>query len=587
MLKAIQYLGVISCTVTLVSCSSDDVNNTQSQAPADVIVNKPANDIIQLNQLGYLVNESKTAITPNTSASQFAIINKETGEEVYKGQLSQSSTWNAANGLTFKVADFSTFTQEGTFYIRINGIADSYAFTINNTVYSNIHDAALKSYYLNRAALPIEEAYAGKWARPAGHYDQQVIVHASAADNTLQANDIIASSKGWYDAGDFGKYTVNSAIATYTLLAAFDHHQDFYTNRNINIPESGDNLPDILNEIKWNLDWLSTMQSPEGGVFHKLTTLGWPGEEMPHQDTRPRYVIEQSTSAALDFAATMAMASRVFKEQGDAYQQVSQQWLAQAERAWHWAKTNPVAPYKQPEDVRSGEYGDKLLDDEFLWASAELFISTGKKHYLTEFLTYNEKLPELIIPQWAEVAALGYISLLNAPDLAITEQTKALINTKFFALADKLKQNYEQSSYRVAMQPENFIWGSNSVALNQAFVAIQAYNLSQDQRYKDVAIEGLSYVLGRNPTGYSFVTGFGDKSPQFPHHRASEADGIVEPVPGMLVGGAYAGQPDPCTYQSKEHALSYVDHWCSYATNEIAINWNAPLVYVLAAVQNK
>jgi len=586
MFKALILCSVISSTLVLMSCGSEIANTeVKPNTVSKFELSNGSADQINLNQLGYLPNENKIAMIPNMSATNFILVESHSGKEVYRNDLSDTLTWNAAKGLKFKIADFSEFTQQGTFFIRVKGVSDSYFFNINDQVFSDVHDAALKSFYLNRAGMNIKATYAGQWSRPAGHLDNQVFVHPLASDTMHKANRTFASPKGWYDAGDYGKYVVNSGIATYTLLAAFDHHRAFYFNRDIGIPESGDDIPDILDEIKWNLDWLATMQSPDGGVFHKLTTLEWPDKEMPHQDTRRRFVIGQSTSAALDFAATMAVGSRVFKSLGKTYHPIANEWLSKAEKAWSWAKKHPDNPYIQPEDVKSGEYKDKVFVDEFIWASAELFISTGNEAYLTEFLSYSDKLPELVTPEWRNVASLGFISLLHETDLLIDTATKAVISNKFLSLANQLKQNYELSSYHSPMLRDDFVWGSNSVVLNKAIVSMQAYKLTGDKRFKNVAVDSISYILGFNPTGYSFVTGFGQKSPSFPHHRPSQADGVEAPVPGMMVGGSYPGQPEQCSYTYKEPALSYVDHWCSYSTNEVAINWNAPLVYVLAALQ--
>ena len=134
------------------------------------------------------------------------------------------------------------------------------------------------------------------------------------------------------------------------------------------------------------------------------------------------------------------------------------------------------------------------------------------------------------------------------------------------------------------MVADDFGWGSNSAALNKAIVLMQAYRLTDNAEYKAVASSLMTYVLGKNPTGYSFVTGFGQKPAMLPHHQASQSDGVSKPIPGMLVGGPQNGQQDGCDYPSDEPALSYADTWCSYSTNEVAINWNAPLVYMLAAL---
>ena len=131
----------------------------------------------------------------------------------------------------------------------------------------------------------------------------------------------------------------------------------------------------------------------------------------------------------------------------------------------------------------------------------------------------------------------------------------------------------------------DFNWGSNSNAANQGILLINAYMLSKDKRYLTYSISNIDYILGRNATGYSFVTGFGSKSPMFIHHRQSAADGITEPIPGLLAGGPNPGKQDNCAYEFSEPETAYTDVECSYASNEIAINWNAPLVYLLHAVE--
>ena len=131
----------------------------------------------------------------------------------------------------------------------------------------------------------------------------------------------------------------------------------------------------------------------------------------------------------------------------------------------------------------------------------------------------------------------------------------------------------------------DFIWGSNAVAANEGILLLNAYIISKDKKYLNGAVTNLDYLLGRNATGYCFVTGIGSKSPMHPHHRPSEADGIVEPVPGLLAGGPNPGKQDGCNYPFSEPETAYLDDVCSYASNEIAINWNAPVVYLANALE--
>ncbi len=581
------FAFAFSSQLVLSACGSSSTNNIDGESN---IVGESAttmsSDRIAMSQVGFLPDSEKVALIPDVPVSQFQIFSIAEGEVVFEGELTDAKEWQVAKGESYKVADFSALNSTGELILRIDGVEDK-AFQINQNAYDKLHDASLKSFYFNRASTDITEEYGGAWARAAGHLDEKVNYHASALkgstnkDSSNSKDRLFIASKGWYDAGDYGKYVVNSGIATYTLLAAFQHHPNFYQNRNINIPESDNGIPDLLDEINWNLEWLEKMQADDGSVYHKLTTLKWPGKEMPHQDKRARYVIGKSTSAALDFAAVMAMASRVYGHQSDTYLTKSQQWLKQATRAYQWAKANSDLPYVQPDDVKSGEYGDDFFHDEFSWAAAELFLATNDTRYLDDFAQYQQP---FTVPSWQHVSALGVISLLAAETNTLDEALYQQLRKTLLDTADVYVSQYQESAFRVPMVADDFVWGSNSAALNKAIVLMQAYRLTGNAEYKTVASSLMTYVLGKNPTGYSFVTGFGEKPAMLPHHRASQSDRVTRPIPGMLVGGPQNGQQDGCDYPSGEPALSYADTWCSYSTNEVAINWNAPLVYVLASL---
>ena len=548
------------------------VTNTTSDTPA------PSFQKIKLNQIGFLPDDAKIAIIPSGQATTFQLVSANDDSQVFSGQLSTPQIWQPA-AETVSIADFSNFSAPGEYRLKVDGVDDSNIVTINSDVYLAAHDAALKAYYFNRASSELLAEHAGVWSRLSGHADDNVLIHISSASVQRPEGSIISSPKGWYDAGDYNKYIVNSGISVYTLLVAYEHHPVFYQNRDITIPESADQTPDILDEVKWNLDWMMTMQDPnDGGVYHKLTTLNFSGSVMPVQATTQRYVVQKSTAAALNFSATMAVASRIyggfpqFITEADQYQNA-------AEMAWKWANENPDVVYVQPDDVSTGEYGDRVLNDEFSWAAAELFLLTDGEQYLEQF-----KLLSIMpsVPAWSNSAALGYISLLNNGKKVLSNEDYNQFLDRFISLADTIVSQHQQSAYAVAMQDSDFVWGSNSVALNKAFVLLQALRLTSDTKYKTAATGLVDYVLGRNPTDYSYLTGFGAKTPLNIHHRPSHADNVTEPIPGFVAGGAHPGQQDKCSYASDLPAKSYLDDWCSYSTNEVTINWNAPLVYVLA-----
>jgi endoglucanase len=541
---------------------------------------------IKLNQLGFLPESAKWAVVPAGSAATFKVINTATNAEVLSGNLSAATTWSASEE-SVRLADFSSVKTPGDYLVRVDGVNDSYPFTIANDVYSALTAASIKAFYYNRNSAELLATHAGIFARPLGHPDTQVLVHPSAASAARPTGTIISSPKGWYDAGDYNKYIVNSGIATYSLLAAYEHFPEMFNNQNLNIPESGDALPDLLNETLWNLEWMLSMQDPnDGGVYHKLTNKNFDGTVMPHQATSERYVVQKTTAAALDFAAVMATASRVVAQYEAQLPGMSAKMLAAAESAWGWAVANPAVTYKQPDDVKTGEYGDGNLADEFAWAAAELYITSKKDAYYTAMKPAETF---ATVPSWGDVRSLGWISLAHHRDNLTAVADKQLIANRIDGLAANLQTVWSASAYRVTMQKNDFVWGSNSVALGQAMMLVQGYRLNGKREYLDAAQAMLDYVLGRNATDMSFVTGYGDKATLHPHHRPSEADGIAEPIPGFIAGGPQPGQQDKsgCNvpYPSNIAAKSYLDNWCSYASNEIAINWNAPLVYVSAAIQ--
>lgn len=586
-MRGINIITATTCLI-LMGCESIDtpsnsaileIEEQSTSLTQSVSPDVARSDSIKMNQVGFKPGATKIAIVPGKGGHAFKVVNSADNSEVMRGILSEHAVWTPSQEQVSQ-ADFSQIKTPGRYRIDVLASGLSAEFIIDENGLDKLHDAAAKSYYFNRASTELDSKFAGKWSRAQGHPDDQVKVHASAASKSRPEGTVLSAPRGWYDAGDYNKYVVNSGISTYTLMIAFEHFTEFYLERNLAIPESGDAIPDILNEIKWNLDWMQAMQDPnDGGVYHKLTTLNFSGELMPHEANAQRYVVQKSTAAALNFSAVMAVASRIFKtyipEQAVQYEQ-------QAIAAWQWASSYPNIPYIQPEDVSTGQYDDTKFDDEFAWAAAELFILTGQDSYLQRF---NQLAVQPKIPTWADSSALGYISLIHNSNQQLTKEQNNRYKQPLIDLADDIATLHQQSAYLVAMENNDFVWGSNAVALNKALVLLQAYRNSPKVEYKEAASGLLDYVLGRNPTGYSYVTGFGNKYPTHIHHRQSEADQVIEPIPGFVAGGAHSGQQDGCDYPSKLPASSYIDHWCSYSTNEIAINWNAPLVYVLAGLE--
>ena len=253
-------------------------------------------DDILINQIGYPVDAAKKGLIRGNVESFF--IKDAGGNVVFEGEVSEPKYWELS-GDAVGVADFSALTQTGNFTLCVEDIC-SYSFEIGENLYSDLADAAIKSYYYARVGVDIEKEFGGKWNYKAGHPDTEVLIHASAADEHRPEGSTISSPGGWYDAGDYGKYIVNSSITTWTILQSYRMNSDFHTSQSLNIPESVNDLPDILDEALVNLKWMMTMQDPnDGGVYHKLTTKNFDAFIMPDETTNPRYVMMKSTSAAL------------------------------------------------------------------------------------------------------------------------------------------------------------------------------------------------------------------------------------------------------------------------------------------------
>ena len=525
-----------------------------------------------INQIGYRPGDFKELALVDANGNVDFV--NAAGQVVLSVTPKAASYWDAS-GQNVQLVDFSKLSEAGKYSIKVNGNVLRSDLVVKSQTYEEIVKASIKWFYYQRASMALEEQYAGKWKRAAGHTNATAELHSSTG-----ASGTIQSSKGWYDAGDYGRYIVNSGITTYTLLSLYEHFPAYFKTLKWNIPAEGA-LPDLLAEIKYNLDWMLTMQADDGGVYHKLTSLGFPGDVMPAQDNSKLYAIGKSTAGTFDFAAVMALASRIYKPFNSSF---ATQCLNAAKKAFAWGQQHPNQNYlANPSDVSTGAYENDNPNDEKLLAGTELFIATGDASYKqsgsSEYVSY-----------WGDVAGLATYE-------------KATHQTQFGGDANEAKQkilstadnfvNRAEKGFGVVMAKDDFVWGSNAVASNQGVWLLHAYYLTGEQKYYKAAVKVLDYLLGKNPLDMSFVTGYGTKSPKMPHHRPSTSDNVEEPVPGMLVGGPQPGGEDvgsaaewKCSdYRTGQAATAYTDQRCSYATNEVAINWNAPLAYLAGALE--
>ncbi|WKK66437.1 glycoside hydrolase family 9 protein [Lutimonas zeaxanthinifaciens] len=533
-------------------------------------------DQIRINQIGFYPSSVKQFAIVDTEANSFKVVDGY-NNKVYAGELVDQGTWEAS-GEKVMLGDFSAFTAPGAYYIVVNDSIASYPFKIKKGVYYDALKAAIKSYYFQRASMPIEEEYGGIYQRAEGHMDDKCLYHPSSgrSEGTLNATG------GWYDAGDYGKYIVNASLSVGQMLLILEQYPEMMTNVGLNIPETGNGITDLWDELRYELDWIQTMQDDDGGVYFKLTAKGFSGFVMPEDYDLDRYIIGKGTASTLDFAAVLAQASRLYKD-------IDEKWAAKAleasKKAFKWAEKNDNTAFTNPEDVSTGEYGDDEFSDDFFWAATELYLATDEDQYKTAMLKYQPAYEHKLADSWKNfVRNVGFHSLLENRDKLDQELADQLVQGHT-DLADDILQNIEEHPYRIGLN--SFEWGSNSDILNQAVILCVAHRLSGEEKYLLGAEQITDYIFGKNATGYSFLTGFGSKKVMFPHHRPSGADSIADPVPGFIIGGPNDDRQDAhdVKYTSEFPAKAYMDVEPSFASNEVCINWNAPAVYVLGYLE--
>lgn len=575
-----------------------------STHPTGVVVTAPPR--VSVNQVGYFAGMPHYGMLANQGgfATSWVLIDDVTGEMVYAASTGPAIE-DAASGDTIQVADFSSFNTPGTYRLMINN-AVSAPFTIGLPIYQDLAIDAARYFYLSRSGVELLPEYAGEdYARPAGHLtdDNVTCYRGTDADGrTWDGCDyVLDAAGGWYDAGDYGKYVVNGGISVWTLLNLYEWLPDAYPDGSLNIPESGNGVPDILDEARWQMEWLLSMQIPQGHpqagmAHHKLHDLEWetipllPPTEFDNNNAfnsgNGRYLYPPSTAATYNLAATAAQCARIWRDIDDEF---AEQCLNVAIIAFEAGRDNPLALAGNTPGAGGGNYDDNHIRDELFWAAAELYITTGDTQYLdamrsTPYLASFAGLGKDSAMWWGDTAALGALSLIlhdsNLPEVEV-------LRAQLISTADAYLDTIAGQGYRVPIT--QYEWGSNSSVLNNAIILAYAYDSTGDARYLGGMTESMDYLLGRNALAFSFISGYGERAMTNPHHRfwSNEPNnGYPAPPPGVVAGGPNAQPSDPTALAEAQldagPARRYVDLRGSWSTNEVTINWNAPLVWVSA-----
>lgn len=539
---------------------------------------------IYCDQVGYLPQSRKTAVM--TAKGRFRVMRVADGaaDSPVLEDEARDMGMDAASGDHVYVADFSRIGQEGTYYIQDETGARSHSFRIGRDVYRELQRDLTKAFYYQRCGCELEEKYAGAYIHPCCHTGDAVL---------WTDHSVVKEVKGgWHDAGDYGRYISPAAVAVAHLLYAYQLFPDSFTEE-LNIPESGSGVPDLLGECRYELEWMLKMQDEEGGAYHKLTAERHADFIMPEEDHAQFYLFPASSMATADYAASMALASRVYRAYDAAF---ADRLYAAALSAYRWLEKHPeYVGFSNPAGCNTGEYDDVCDLDERLWAAAELLVTTGEQKYQEQLTALLQEDLTKTDFGWTDVSGFAALAVLTDISRKASEDSVEQLRAAVLTEADRLVTVAGQSGYGVAMEPEDYIWGSNMVVLNRGMLLVLAALCAEQedkrQAYEQAALAQLHYLLGLNAVDYSYVTGHGEHAFMHPHNRPTECDGIELPMPGWVSGGPYK---TPCDEVGRERILAgtppmkcYIDHAACYSLNEITIYWNSPAVFVTAYFNGK
>jgi endoglucanase len=568
-----QLGGRVAATVCISQVSLDD-SVAAAPAPPPAAPAVPPAPLaaalkrVRINQVGYLPQTPKRATVASNATTPLPWqLRNPKGQVVAEGRTRVFGI-NQASGEPVHIADFSAVSASGSGYVLSAGLETSHPFRIGGDIYRKLRVDALGFFQQNRSR-----------------------------------------AGGWYDARDPGKYTVNGGIALWTL-----HH---LAERAAQRRSEG--ARDLLNTARWQMDFMLAMQVPDGRqitvprgdqsaalnalkldlidaggmVHHKAQDPGLTNVTAASnsREIPPQYRHYPSTAATLSLAATGAQCARLWQRLDAPY---ARRCLEAAERAWDAAVRFPDV-YAYNVFAGGGPYDNQDVGDEFYWAAAELFSSTGDPYYLESLQESPHYLDAPSVQRnetgallQSELGVAGTIVLATSPsELPATQVARA--RERLIASARAYLAQIEAEGYLLPYSVDRYPWGSNANIVNRALVLGIAYDLTRDPAFFNGAAEAMNYVLGRNPLDQSYISGHGTRPVLNPHHRfwskpSPGADDATPPA-GMLAGGPNSvSLSDPvataklrgrCTGQT-----CWVDDIGAWTVNEVAVNWNASLLWV-------
>jgi endoglucanase len=541
--------------------------------------------LIRLNTVGYLPGgEKKAAIA--ASCTNFTVVRVKDGSKVFAGRVT-GPVLNDDTRERLYTADFSALRKPGRYQLDVGGVGRSAPFRVAADVYREPFYIVMRGFYLWRCGTAVTSTNNGN------------VFHHEACHTNDAWLDFVGGghvrkdgTKGWHDAGDYNKYVVNAGITVGCLFRAWEDFGPQIRKVRLDIPESGGPLPDFLAEMKWELDWLLTMQAPDGSVYYKLSAQHFCPFILPEQDTAERYFTPWGSEATVSFVAMTAQAARIFRPYDPAF---ADRCLQAAQKSHQFLKEHPEFHRADQTGFRTGGYRSDNPSNR-LWALAELWETTGASDVLPDLeasIRETEGKVDMDF-DWSRVKNLGLLTYLFSKRPGRDKELVKLVHDGVLAAADEIVQTRNRHGYSRPLG-SRYYWGCNGSVARQTLILHAADRLSHqpadrtqikgaellvstaearrpaESEYHDVALDAANHLFGCNCYGRSFVTGLGFRPPMHPHDRRSGADDLVDPWPGYLVGGPWP------------RATDWQDVQEDFRVNEIAINWNAALIYALAA----
>lgn len=525
-------------------------------------VARAADSRVRLNTVGFLPEYPKRASVA-AKFKEFSVVEAGGKARVVLRGRAQGPVHNEDTGEDLYVADFSALTRPGTYRLEVEGVGSSPPFRVAADVYDAPFRAAVQAMYLWRCGAAVSATYKGvTYAHAACHTEDAWLDYVGGGHARRD------STGGWHDAGDYNKYVSNAGVTVGLMLLAWQQFGAQIQNAKLEAHGARGVLPAYLAEVKWETDWLLKMQAPDGSVYHKVSTRDFGPAILPEDEKTERYFTPWSSAATADFAAMLASSSRAFRPYERAY---ADRCLEAARRAYDFLRAHTEDRRADLRGFNTGGYQSNDADER-LWAAAELWEATGEGVYLSDLeKRAGDRLGAKFDADWgwADVKNLGLLTYLFSKREGRDEELLGEVREALVYAADKIVERRDAHGYARTLGTR-YYWGANGGVANTVVILRSADMLEPKRVYVEAALDAVSNLFGRNYYGRSFVTGVGFNPPQHPHHRPSMRPGNRDTWPGYLVGGGWP------------RATDWVDVSENYRVNEVAINWNAPLVYALA-----